>query len=114
MLPPKDREHHNGPDGTVLDISQLATTYLGPRKPTAKTRAQQIAHHEAEIRHVLELVSIVELALTTLVFRLSITTDQGLLKALRHNRRDLQRYQDELVALQKEHENAIERIQSQQ
>ena len=113
MLPKKDREHHNRPDGTILDIGQLATTYLGPRKPTAKTRAQQIAHHEAEIRHVLELVSIVEQALTTLVFRLNITTDQGLLKALKHNRTDLQRYQDELVALQTEHGYIIERLQAQ-
>ncbi len=114
-MPKKVREHgNNGLEGSFLDISQLATTYLGPRWPRAKTPAQQIAQHEAEIQHLVELADAFEQAITALVIRLHMTTDQRLREALEHNRADLQQYQDELAALQTEHEYAIERIQAQE
>jgi len=98
----------------VPDISQLATTPLKPVVSRTETRDEQIAGHEAEIRRLLELADVVEQAITALVFRLHLGTDQEILEALEHNRADLQRYKDELDSLQTEHQRAIERIQSQE
>jgi len=113
MMPKQIREHQHRPGGWVPDISQLATTYLVPPQPLAATSSEQIAQHEAEIGRLLDLVAVVEQAITALVFRLHLATDQALSAALEHNRRDLQRYQDELVSLRTEHEQAIERLHSQ-
>jgi hypothetical protein len=121
MMPKQTREHQPRPGDWVpdsnqesnQDISQLATTYLVPPPPRGATRSEQIRQHEAEIGHLLELVAIVEQAITALVFRLHIATDQQLQEALEHNRRDLQRYQDELVSLRTEHEQALGRLQAQ-
>jgi hypothetical protein len=95
------------------DISQLGTTYLRPLPPMEETPAQQVAQHEAEIQRLLEIADAVEQAITALVFRLHMATDHRLQEPLEHSRADLQRFKDELVSLQTEHQYAIERLKSQ-
>lgn len=112
-MPNKTSKHQHEPDDLISDISTLATTRLIPFPPRDASSPQQIARYKAEIQHLDELAAVFEQAITALVFRLHITTDQVLYEALVHNRADLQRYQDELVSLRAEYENAIKRIQTQ-
>jgi hypothetical protein len=112
-MPKKTSEYQHMLDDALPDISQLATARLTPRRPRVQTDWQQIAQHEAEIRRLSELADALEQAVTALLIRLHMTTDQRLQEALEHNRADLQRFKDELESLQMEHERAIERLQSQ-
>jgi hypothetical protein len=73
---------------------------------------QQIVQHQAELQRLSELVEAVEQAITALIIRLHMATDQRLYEALEHNRADLQGYQGELEVLRMEHERAIERLQA--
>jgi hypothetical protein len=109
----KTRKDHHEPFGSLPDISQLVTARLKHRQPQAETPAHRIAHHEAEIRRLVELMAVLEQAITALVIRLHMTADHGLREALAHNRADLQRFKDELASLQMEHQYAIERLQPQ-
>jgi hypothetical protein len=104
--------HERQPDDSSPDISQLATSLLGPRRPPVETQAQEVVQHEAEIRRLSELAEVVEQAVTALVIRLHMASEQEQRERLEHSRADLQRFKDELESLQTEHERAIERLQS--
>lgn len=111
-MPDKTYEYQHGSLGSSPDISELVTTRLRPLEPSAKTEAQQVARHKAEIRRLAELADAVEQAVTALVIRLHMASDPKKRKALEHNRADLQRFKDELESLQIEHQRAIERLQA--
>ncbi len=111
-MPNKTSKYQHEPDDLEPDITQLATSRLVLRRPREASSTQQIAHYEAEIQRLHELAEVIEQAVTALVFRLHSVTDPRLYEPLEHNRADLQRYKDELTALQAEFEHAIERLQA--
>jgi hypothetical protein len=98
------------PDDQVPDISQLVTARLPPRHSPSGTYAQQIGQHQAEIRRLAELADAVEQAVTALVIRLHMASDPKKREALEHNRADLQRFKDELLSMQVEHQRTIEHL----
>jgi hypothetical protein len=106
-------EGQRGLDDQLPDISQLATARLPPRPSAAGTHAQQIAEHQAEIRRLAELAEVIEQAVTALVIRLHMVSDAAIYEALQHSRADMQRFKDELVSSQVEHQRAIERLRRQ-
>jgi hypothetical protein len=102
-----------GPGGSAsafIDISQLVTSRLRPLQLRVETNDQQIAHHKAEIRRLAELAEVLEQAVTALVIRQTMVSDNGVREALLHNRADLQRFKDEMDSVRFEHLRAIERI----
>jgi hypothetical protein len=103
-------DHPHTPDGPLPDISQLITTRLKPRHTQAKTHAQQITQHEAEIRRLSDLAAVVGQAVTALIIRMHTAMDQRQQEALDHSRTDLQRFKDELESLLVEHQRTIERL----
>ena len=92
------------------DISQLVTGRLKPLQPQLESDDHLIAHYEAEIRRLAELADAVEQAVTALVVRLHMVSDDRVREALQHNRADLQRFKDELDSVRDEHRNSIIRV----
>jgi hypothetical protein len=111
ILPKTTNEGQRGLDDQLPDISQLATARLPPRPTPAETHVQQIAEHQAEIRRLAELAEVIEQAVTALVIRLHMVSDPVIYEALEYSRADMQRFKDELVSAQVEHQRAIERLQ---
>ena len=109
-MPKKSGEYQNWPDDQLPDISQLVTARLRPRQARAELDAQQITQHQAEIRRLIELAEVVEQAVTALVVRLHMASDPATYQALQHSRLDMQRFKDEIVSYQVEHQRAIERL----
>ena len=79
----------------------------------AETHAWEIAQHQAEIGHLVELAAVLEQAVTALVIRIHMTADLGQREALAYSHADLQRFKDELESLQMERQRTIERLQPQ-
>ena len=109
-MPKKSGEYQNWPDDQLPDISQLVTARLNPRRTRAEPHAQQISQHQAEIRRLAELAEVLEQAVTALVVRLHMASDPATYEALQHSRFDMQRFKDEIVSSQVEHQRAIERL----
>jgi hypothetical protein len=107
-------DSHRGPDDQLPDISQLATARLQPRQLPVETQAQQIAQHQAEIRRLADLAEVIEQAVTALVVRLHMVSNPATYEALQYSRADMQRFKDELVSSQVEHQRAIERLRQRQ
>jgi hypothetical protein len=112
MLPHLIYVGQRGPDDQLPDISQLVTTLLTPRPSPVETHAQELAQHQTEIRRLGELADVIEQAVTALVVRLHMVSDPVTYEALQHSRADMQRFKDELVSLQVEHQRATLRLQS--
>jgi hypothetical protein len=110
MLPHINQERQRVPDDQLPDISQLVTTLLKPCPSPVETHAQELAQHQAEIRRLAELADVVEQAVTALVVRLHMVPDPVTHEALQHSRADMQRFKDELVSMQVEHQRAIEHL----
>jgi hypothetical protein len=110
ILPSTTYVGQPGPDDQLPDISQLVTARLQPRQSPSGTYAQQIAQHQAEVHRLAELADVVEQAVTALVIRLHMASDLAKREALEHNRADLQRFKDELLSMQVEHQQTIERL----
>jgi chromosome segregation ATPase len=114
VLPSAADEHQDTPpDSTSDDISHVVTTRLRLHQRPVEPNDQQIAQHEAEIKHLEDLVATLEQAITGLMRRLRLTTEPRGYEALKHSCGDLQRFKLEVGALQAEHQRAIDRLQVQ-